>query len=44
MTCEALHSFSPRLSLAKRKEALELRKVSEVTEFCCISFNISLAI
>ncbi|XP_030590483.1 transcription factor HES-2-like [Archocentrus centrarchus] len=26
MTCEALHSFSPRLSLAKRKEALELRK------------------
>ncbi|XP_006785527.1 transcription factor HES-2-like [Neolamprologus brichardi] len=26
MTCEALQSFSPKLSLAKRKEALELRK------------------
>ncbi|XP_042265966.1 transcription factor HES-2-like [Thunnus thynnus] len=26
MTCEALQSFSPRLSVAKRKEALELRK------------------
>ncbi|XP_031594039.1 transcription factor HES-2-like isoform X1 [Oreochromis aureus] len=26
MTCEAPQSFSPKLSLAKRKEALELRK------------------
>ncbi|KAM9350652.1 transcription factor HES-2-like [Symphorus nematophorus] len=26
MTCEALPSFSPRLTVAKRKEALELRK------------------
>ncbi|XP_078026563.1 transcription factor HES-2 isoform X2 [Epinephelus lanceolatus] len=26
MTCEALQSFSPRLTVAKRKEALELRK------------------
>ncbi|GAA6220029.1 transcription factor HES-2.1 isoform X1 [Lates japonicus] len=26
MTCEALHSFSPRLTVAKRKQALELRK------------------
>ncbi|KAF1390675.1 hypothetical protein PFLUV_G00060470 [Perca fluviatilis] len=26
MTCEALQSFSPRVTVAKRKEALELRK------------------
>ncbi|XP_056280007.1 transcription factor HES-2-like [Pseudoliparis swirei] len=26
MSCEALQSFSPRLTVAKRKEALELRK------------------
>nr|XP_046253118.1 transcription factor HES-2-like [Scatophagus argus] len=26
MACEALQSFSPRLTMAKRKEALELRK------------------
>ncbi|XP_060913845.1 transcription factor HES-2-like [Labrus mixtus] len=26
MTCEAIQSFSPRLTVAKRKEALELRK------------------
>ncbi|KAM8862891.1 transcription factor HES-2-like [Spinachia spinachia] len=26
MTCETLQSFSPRLTVAKRKEALELRK------------------
>ncbi|CAK6951190.1 transcription factor HES-2-like [Scomber scombrus] len=26
MTCQALQSFSPRLTVAKRKEALELRK------------------
>ncbi|XP_068454343.1 transcription factor HES-2-like [Clinocottus analis] len=26
MTCEALQSFTPRLTVAKRKEALELRK------------------
>ncbi|XP_042347849.1 transcription factor HES-2-like [Plectropomus leopardus] len=26
MTCESLQSFSPRLTVAKRKEALELRK------------------
>ncbi|XP_040915409.1 transcription factor HES-2-like [Toxotes jaculatrix] len=26
MTCEALQSFSPRLTVAKRKQALELRK------------------
>ncbi|XP_023126649.1 transcription factor HES-2-like [Amphiprion ocellaris] len=26
MTCEALQSFSPRMTVAKRKEALELRK------------------
>ncbi|XP_071331856.1 transcription factor HES-2-like [Trachinotus anak] len=26
MTCEALRSFSPRLTVAKRKQALELRK------------------
>lgn len=29
MACEALQSFSPRLTVAKRKEALELRKVSD---------------
>lgn len=28
MTCEALQAFSPRQTVAKRKEALELRKVS----------------
>lgn len=33
MACEALQSFSPRLTVAKRKEALELRKVSEATDF-----------
>ena len=33
MTYEALPSFSPRLTVAKRKEALELRKVSEASEF-----------
>lgn len=37
MTCEALQSFSPRLTVAKRKEALELRKVSGTTDFC---FNV----
>lgn len=31
MACEALQSFSPRLTVAKRKEALELRKVSPAT-------------
>lgn len=40
MACEALQSFSPKLSLAKRKEALQLRKVSEVTKFSFISLNI----
>lgn len=44
MTCEALQSFSPRLTVAKRKEALELRKVSEVTGFCFIILNISSAV
>lgn len=39
MTCEGLQSFSPRLTVAKRKEALELRKVREVPYFC---FNILL--
>jgi len=40
MTCQALPSFSPRLTVAKRKEALELRKVSQATEFSCIRLNI----
>ena len=33
MTCVNSHSFSPRLTVAKRKEALELRKVREGTTF-----------
>lgn len=38
MACEALLSFSPRLSVAKRKEALELRKVSEATDLFSHTF------
>lgn len=41
MACEALQSFSPRLTVAKRKEAIELRKVSEATEFCLIILHFS---
>lgn len=39
MACDSLQAFSPRLTVAKRKEALELRKVSPATNlihvFCC---------
>lgn len=48
MTCEAPQSFSPMLTVAKRKQALELRKVSEVSglsfitlkHFSCISLYV----
>lgn len=33
MGCEVLQVLPPRLTVAKRKEALELRKVSELSEF-----------
>lgn len=34
MSYKALPSFTQRLTVAKRKEAIELRKVSNVTAFC----------
>lgn len=40
MVCEALPSYSPKSTVAKRKEALELRKVSAVAEFLRILLNI----
>lgn len=41
MACEALQPFSPRLTVAKRKEALELRKVSDNTGFRPIILHFS---
>lgn len=39
ITCDSLPSFAPRLTVAKRKQALELRKVREVFGFCFIVLN-----